>query len=97
MEERSLRSVMQRNTMTDKDKVMIILDIAKALSLAHENNVIHRNVSPENIYVQVDNHAALANFGLSYNTMHDAGNWNVSLSADAFDRDPYLSFPTNCT
>ena len=91
MEERSLRSVMQRNTMTDKDKVMIILDIAKALSLAHENNVIHRNVSPENIYVQVDNHAALANFGLSYNTMHDAGNWNVSLSADAFDRDPYTS------
>lgn len=91
MEERSLRSVMQRNTMTDKDKVMIILDIAKALSLAHENNVIHRNVSPENIYIQVDNHAALANFGLSYNAMHDEGNWNVSVSADAFDRDPYTS------
>ena len=33
MEERSLRSEMQRNTFTDKDKVMIILDIAKALSL----------------------------------------------------------------
>ena len=91
MEERSLRSVMQRNTMTDKDKVVIILDIAKALSLAHENNVIHRNVSPENIYIQVDNHAALANFGLSYNTMHDAEKWNVSISADAFDRDPYTS------
>ena len=91
MEERSLRSMMQRNTMTDKDKVMIILDIAKALSLAHESNVIHRGVSPENIFIQVDNHAALANFGLSYNTMHDAGNWNVSISRDAFDRDPYTS------
>ena len=91
MEERSLRSAMQRNTFTDKDKVMIILDIAKALSLAHENNVIHRNVNPENIYLQVDNHAALANFGLSYNTMHDESKWNVTLSADAFDRDPYTS------
>ena len=24
-------------------------------------------------------------------TMHDAGNWNVSISRDAFDRDPYTS------
>ena len=91
MEERSLRSAMQRNTFTDKDKVMILLDIAKALSLAHENNIIHRNVSPENIYLQIDSHAALANFGLSYNTMHDESKWNVTISADAFDRDPYTS------
>lgn len=91
MEERSLRSAMQRNTFTDKDKVMILIDIAKALSLAHENNVIHRNVCPENIYLQVDNHAALANFGLSYNEMHDESKWDVTLSADAFDRTPYTS------
>ena len=91
MEEHSLRSAIQRNTFTDKDKVMIILDIAKALSLAHENNVIHRNVTPENIYILVDNHAALANFGLSYNEMHEEQNWNMTISADAFNRDPYTS------
>lgn len=91
MEERSLRSVIERNTFTDKDKVMIILDIAKALSLAHENNVIHRNVCPENIYLQADSHAALANFGLSYNIMHDETKWNVTISADAFERDAYTS------
>ena len=91
MEERSLRSAIQRNTFTDQDKVKILIDIAKALSLAHENNVIHRNVCPDNIYLQVDNHAALANFGLSYNEMHDENNWNVTVSADAFDRDPYTS------
>ena len=91
MEERSLRSAIQHNTFTDKDKIMIILDVAKALSLAHENNVIHRNVTPENIYLQVDSHAALANFGLSYNTMHDEAKWNVTISADAFERDPYTS------
>lgn len=91
MEERSLRNAIQRNTFTDKEKVMIILDIAKALSLAHESNVIHRNVCPENIYIQIDGHAALANFGMSYNEMHEEGKWNVTLSADAFDRDPYTS------
>ena len=47
LEEHSLRSAMQRNTFTDKDKIMIILDLGKALALAHENNVIHRNVCPE--------------------------------------------------
>lgn len=91
MEEHSLRSVMQRNTITDKDKVMILLDIAKALSLAHENSVIHRSVCPENIYLQADYHAALANFGLSYNIMHEDDNWGMTVSADAFDRDPYTS------
>ena len=91
MEEHSLRSEMQRNTFTDKDKISIIIDLAKALSLAHENNVIHRNVCPENIYLQSDRHAALANFGLSYNVLHEEDKLNVSLSMDAFDRDPYTS------
>ncbi len=91
MEEHSLRSEMQRNTFTDKDKIVIIIDLAKALALAHENNVIHRNVCPENIYVQADRHAALANFGLSYNVLHEEDKLNVSVSMDAFDRDPYTS------
>ncbi len=91
MEEHSLRSEMQRNTFTDKDKIVIILDIARALAFAHENNVIHRNVCPENIYLQADRHAALANFGLSYNILHDEDKLNVSVSMDAFDRDPYTS------
>lgn len=89
LEEHSLRSAMQRNTFTDKDKVAIILDLAKALALAHENNVIHRDVCPENIYIQADRHAALANFGLSYNILHEADKLNVSVSMDAFDRNPY--------
>ena len=68
---------MQRNTFTDKDKVMIILDLGKALVLAHENGIIHRNVCPENIYIQVDRHAALANFGLSYNVLHEPDKQNI--------------------
>ena len=91
MEEHSLRSEMQRNTFTDKDKACILIDLAEALSLAHEHNVIHRNVCPENIYIQADRHAALANFGLSYNTLHEADKLNVSLRMDAFDRGPYTS------
>jgi len=91
MEEHSLRSEMQRNTFTDKDKACILIDIADALSIAHNHNVIHRNVSPENIFLQADRHAALANFGLSYNKLHDEDKLNVSLSMDAFNRDPYTS------
>lgn len=91
MEEHSLRSALQRNTFTDKDKVMIILDVAKALSLAHESNVIHRNVNPDNVFILSDSHAALANFGLSYNEMHEEQNWNMTISADAFARDAYTS------
>ncbi len=89
MDDKSLRAEMKHNTFTDFDKVKILLDVSEALMYAHEKNVVHRDVTPDNIFIQPDRHAALANFGLSYNLAHEDKNYNESVDVDAFDRNPY--------
>ena len=90
-EDRSLRSEMARNTFTELDKIQILLDVAEALSKAHEVNVIHRDVNPENIYIQSDRRAALANFGLAYNEAHEDSDFGVTVDPDSFKLTAYTS------
>ena len=48
-----------------KTVVDFAAQIAAALQYAHNRNVIHRDVKPENILVDADNHLLLSDFGLS--------------------------------
>lgn len=90
-DDRSLRSEMARNTFTELDKIHILLNVAEALSLAHENNVIHRDVRPENIFIQPNRNAALANFGLAYNEAHEDSSFAETVDLDSFNYDAYTS------
>lgn len=90
-DDRSLRSEMARNTFTELDKIQILMDVSEALSKAHEVNVIHRDVNPDNIYIQSDRRAALANFGLAYNEAHEEDVFGVTVDTDSFQLTPYTS------
>ncbi len=70
MQESTLRATLRTKTYTEVQKLQIILDVANAIKEAHEKQVIHRDVSPENIYVLNSGHAALANFGRSWYAEH---------------------------
>lgn len=69
MDENTLRSELRRRTFTQMEKAKILHDIAHALQIAHDANVWHREVSPENIYL-LDGNAALANFGRAWFVQH---------------------------
>lgn len=69
-EESTLKAKLHIKTFKQLDKVNIILDVAHGLATAHKNNVYHRNVTPENIYVFDGGHAAIANFGMAWFVEH---------------------------
>ncbi len=71
MDDRTLKSILRMKTLTQMEKVKIIIDIANALKVAHENGVYHRDVCPANIYLLNDGTAALANFGKSWFVEHE--------------------------
>lgn len=67
---RSLKNRMRATTMTLITKVKIISDVAHALKAAHNANVFHRAVTPENICVNSDDTAQLTNFSMSWFAEH---------------------------
>lgn len=48
----------------------LTLDILKGLSEAHRNNVVHRDISPGNIFLTTDAQPKIGDFGLSLDSAH---------------------------
>lgn len=46
-------------------KIDIIIQTLKALSYAHKNNVIHRDIKPDNIILDNENHIKVLDFGIA--------------------------------
>jgi len=62
----TLREVLQmRGTLPVKEAVDITLQLCNALSWAHQNNVVHRDVKPENVQILPGGHVKLTDFGIA--------------------------------
>lgn len=88
-DESTLRSKLRQKTFKQTDKLSIILDVAKALKEAHKEDVYHRDVRPENIYVYEGGKAALANFGMAWFIEHSDLNFTVNQVTDL--KSPYTA------
>lgn len=88
-DESTLRSKLRQKTFKQIDKLSIILDVAKALKEAHKENVYHRDVRPENIYVYEGGKAALSNFGMAWFIEHSDLNFTVNQVTDL--KSPYTA------
>jgi serine/threonine protein kinase len=66
---RTLRAAVQNNLLPDlQAKLRISLQVARALGYVHEQNIIHRDVKPENINLDDAGRAKLMDFGIAKST-----------------------------
>jgi pSer/pThr/pTyr-binding forkhead associated (FHA) protein len=60
----SLRKLIRRQW-TEQEVVRVVGQVCSALAFAHENNVVHRDVKPENILLGPDGVAKVVDFGIA--------------------------------
>jgi len=59
---KSLRQHIKKQDLTLEQKLNIFAEVLRALDHAHKHGVIHRNITPENIFLTVDKQVKLTNF-----------------------------------
>jgi WD40 repeat protein/serine/threonine protein kinase len=64
----SLTGILKARKLTPQEIANILDQIAAALHVAHRENVIHRDIKPDNILVDEDMNAYLSDFGIAKST-----------------------------
>lgn len=84
----SLRAEAKVKTFTFNEKVQFLKNIMIALRSAHEQNIYHRDINPDNIFLN-SGFAYLANFGKSYFIEHEEEGYTVMPSITKQTITPY--------
>ena len=61
----TLKDALKNSKLSDRRKLRIIIQVAKALGYAHRNNVIHRDIKPGNILLDREGNARVVDFGIA--------------------------------
>ena len=61
--EQDLKNYVENHALTESQKLKLIMDILSIMKSVHERGVIHRDLSPKNIFVR-DGNPIIADFGL---------------------------------
>jgi serine/threonine protein kinase len=60
----TLRQLLRDNTVTPAQSVAIVLQICDALEFAHRQNVVHRDIKPDNVLLDKNGTVKITDFGL---------------------------------
>jgi len=61
----TLRDIMKKNELNLKARLQIIGEVCSAVQHAHDRNVIHRDLKPQNIIIDENGHARVLDFGIA--------------------------------
>lgn len=89
--ESSLRAEMNSKTFTNEQRLNIIYNVISALKEAHKENIYHRDINPDNIFIY-NGYAYLGNFGKSYFTDHSDEGYTVMATLSELNVSPYNAF-----
>jgi serine/threonine protein kinase/Tfp pilus assembly protein PilF len=62
---KTLREILKQSSLKLSEIIDISIQIASALSAAHEANLVHRDIKPENIMIRPDGFVKVLDFGLA--------------------------------
>lgn len=84
----TLRQRMRDNVMKLGDAIDIAIQIADALTAAHEAGIVHRDIKPENIVIRPEGYVKILDFGLAKLTERYQGMSHATMSTLLFDSSP---------
>lgn len=90
-EESSLSAELKRKTFTFEEKLGIIDNIIVALKAAHSENVYHRELHPDNIYL-IGGIAYLGNFAKAWFTDDSKQGYTVAVTITELNANPYHAY-----
>src|SRR5215203_4993840 len=84
----TLRQRMRSQTMKLGDVLDVAIQIADALTAAHESGIVHRDIKPENIMIRPEGYVKILDFGLAKLTERHKAAMNATMSTLLFDSSP---------
>lgn len=86
----NLQTNLEQQSFSEKKALEIVLQIAQALNHAYKNNIIHRDIKPDNVMITPDNRVLLCDLGLAKNTSN-----NTTMAGRMMGTPHYMS-PEQC-
>ena len=93
IEGKTLREIINEHSLNLSGVTNIAIQVAEALSAAHQSGIVHRDIKPENIMIRLDGYVKVLDFGLAKLTQNRNSESETS-AQNLFETNPGLLMGT---